>query len=387
MNKKALLTLFLVTFVDLLGFGIVIPILPYYAMEFGAGGTEIGFLMAIFSIGQFFFAPLWGSLSDRIGRKPVLLISVLVTAASMVLMGLANSLMTLMIARLLVGIGSANISTAYAYVSDVTDEKNRAKGMGIVGASFGLGFIFGPALGGILSTHGYDLPMFVGAGLAALNAILVFALLPEPNISAKERAAHRTPRFDLQVVQTAFLDPKTARPIFAFFLTTFALVQMEVVFALFLKSRFGIEARQAGILLAVSGIIMVLIQGGLIGKLVKKFGELKLIQAGAWIGATGFLAFGLSQSYSVTLAAIVIMSLAQGIMSPSLSSWCSTQSSPSTRGLTMGVYHSSGSLARALSPIVAGLMFERISMLAPFVLAAVSLAVTWVITIMKGKTS
>ena len=175
MKKSALLILFLVVFIDLVGFGIVIPILPYYAKEFGASATQLGWLMASYSLMQFFFAPVWGRLSDSIGRKPVLLVSIAGTAASMTFLGFAHSLEWLFIGRIFAGICGANISTAFAFAADVTTPENRSKGMGAVGAAFGLGFIFGPAIGGLLSPYGYSAPMFAGAALAAIN--LVFALV------------------------------------------------------------------------------------------------------------------------------------------------------------------------------------------------------------------
>src|ERR1700722_13367098 len=173
MRKGSLLTIFLVVFIDLVGFGIVIPILPYYAQQYGASAWALGWLMTSYSLMQFLVSPLWGRLSDRIGRRPVLMISILGTAISMVMLGFAPSLLWLFTARTFAGICAANISTAYAYIADVTTDENRAKGMGMIGAAFGLGFIFGPAIGGILSRYGYSAPMFFGAGLAVIN--LVFA--------------------------------------------------------------------------------------------------------------------------------------------------------------------------------------------------------------------
>src|SRR3954471_2848954 len=159
MRKSALLNIFLVVFIDLLGFGIVIPILPYYAKEFGASGWTLGWLMTSYSLMQFLIAPVWGKISDQIGRRPVLLISILGTCLSMTFLGFARSLAWLFVGRIFAGICGANISTAYAYITDITDESNRAKGMGLIGAAFGLGFILGPAIGGVLSRHGYDVPM------------------------------------------------------------------------------------------------------------------------------------------------------------------------------------------------------------------------------------
>src|SRR3989344_4688486 len=192
MKKNPLIAIFFVVFIDLVGFGIVIPILPYYAKSFGAQATTLGWLMMCYSGMQFLFSPFWGSLSDRIGRRPVILTCLVGISASMALLGFAKSLVWLFSARLLAGFFGANISTAAAYIADVTKPENRARGMGMIGAAFGLGFLFGPALGGILSRWGYGTGGYVAAGLALLNFLFAVMVLKEPRLSAEIRAQHRS---------------------------------------------------------------------------------------------------------------------------------------------------------------------------------------------------
>ncbi|MDR3606705.1 MAG: MFS transporter, partial [Oligoflexia bacterium] len=346
MRKVSLGIIFLVVFIDLVGFGIVIPILPYYAKAYGANARELGWLMAVFSLMQFLVSPLWGRLSDRIGRKPVLLISLLGTSLSMLVLGFAPSLLWLFIGRTLAGAGSANISTAYAYISDVTTEENRAKGMGLIGAAFGLGFIFGPAIGGLLSPYGYNVPMLTGAAMAAVNLVFAALFLQEPPLSAEARSGNRVKRFDFENIRLTLADPRTRLAVGLFFLVTFAIAQMETTFAIFMLETFGLNARSAGMLLGFSGLIMVALQGGLIGRLAKRFGEIKLISFGLIAAAVGLVTFSVSHSVAMVVLALSILSIGHGTLHPSLSSLASLGAKPSRRGATMGVYQSAGSLAR-----------------------------------------
>lgn len=368
-NKSPLLIIFLVVFIDLVGFGIVIPILPYYARQFGATATQLGWLMTCYSGMQFFFAPVWGRLSDRIGRRPVLLITILGTSLSMAFLGLAHSLAALFVARLVAGLAGANISTATAYVADVTTPENRAKGMGMIGAAFGLGFIFGPAIGGVLSIYGYSTPMFFASGLALLNVLFAAFRLPEPLGNEALRAANRSRRFDLKVIKSALGDHRTRLATYTFFVTTTAITQMEVCFAIFMLARFGLGAREAGWLLAFMGIIMVLIQGGLIGRLSKRFGEPKLILAGTLLMGLGLVAFAFSFKIAFVFVSLGLLAVGNGITNPSLSSLASKGARAESRGATMGVYQSAGSLARVIGPPIAGLAYDRYGMKAPFLMA------------------
>lgn len=371
--RSSLFIIFLVVFIDLMGFGIVIPILPYYAESFGSNAWQLGWLMAAYSLMQFLVSPLWGRLSDRIGRRPVLLMSILGTGASMAILGVARSLVWLFAGRIMAGICAANISTAYAYITDITTEENRAKGMGIVGAGFGLGFIFGPAIGGILSHYGYGVPMFAGAILALLNFCFASVKLKEPGLSAEARAGNRARRFDLQLIRNVLSDPRTRLGIGLFFLVTLAVTQMETSFAIYMGALFGFNAQKAGMILALMGLIMVLVQGGLIGRLVRRFGEIQLITVGLVGCALGLTGFGFSPTVGWVVISLSLMAFFHGTLHPSLSSLASKGASPQLRGSTMGVFQSAGSLARVVGPPFAGLVYDEISPRSPFFLGSLLL--------------
>ncbi|MCM2322953.1 MAG: MFS transporter [Oligoflexia bacterium] len=382
MRQSSLLVIFLIVFIDLVGFGIVIPILPYYAQHFGASGWHLGLLMAAYSLMQFLVAPIWGRISDYVGRRPVLLFSLVGTVLSLVLLGVAGSLKWLFIGRILAGIFGANISTAYAYVADVTAEEDRAKGMGMIGAGFGLGFIFGPAIGGLLSRYGFGFPMFAGALLALGNLIFAFFMLEEPRLSVEMRAANRTRRFSVEAFQKALEDPRARLGIGLFFLVTLAITQMEAVFALYLSARYQYDAESAGILLAVMGAIMVFIQGGMMGRLAPRFGEIKLIVAGAAVSAMALLAFATVNTITLVTFALCAMAVGHGLLHPSLSSLTSLGAPPSKRGMTMGVFHSMGSMARIVGPPCAGWLFDRVSWRSPFFTGSLALAIASVIALL-----
>jgi MFS transporter, DHA1 family, tetracycline resistance protein len=354
MKKRPLFTIFLVVFFDLLSFGIVIPILPYYSRTFNANAFTLGWLMASYSIAQFLFAPLWGSLSDRLGRRPILLSTIFAGSLSMTATALAPTLPILFAARLLAGAFAANISTASAYIADITTEENRAKGMGVIGAAFGLGFIFGPAIGGILSAQGhYSVPILLAAALGVCNFLFAFFVLHEP-----ERH-HVAGRSRFAGVSSALAKPKTALPIGLFFLHTLGFTQLEVAFGLFVLERFHYGPMQAGSFLAGMGFISAMLQGGLIGRLSKKFGETSLLVAGFTLLTLSLAAASYSQTPMIFGAWIFLLAIGTGMVSPCLSSLASKGAGPEERGSVMGVYQSGSSLARVIGPPVAGFCFDH----------------------------
>lgn len=373
-----LLSVFLVVFIDLIGFGIVIPILPYYGREFGADATTLGWLMAVYSLMQFLVAPLWGRLSDRIGRRPVLLLSLVGTGLAQILLGLAprfsNPLFWLFFARTFAGICAANISVAYAYVTDVTTPENRARGMGLIGAGFGLGFIVGPAIGGLLSRWGYDIPMFAAAALTATNLALAWFKLREPISSTEQREKSRLQRrWGLTQARELLSVPAISRPVLLFLLVTIAITQMEAIFALFMADRFGFGAEKAGVLLASMGLVMAFVQGGLIGRVSPRVGEIRLIAGGTAVSAIALMLFALAESPAGVLAALTLMALSHGFVQPSLSSLASRGAPDDQRGATMGVFHSAGSLARVIGPPVAGWLYDQMGISSPFWMGSVFL--------------
>lgn len=365
-SQKPLLTIFLVVFFDLLAFGIVIPILPYYSKTFGASALELGWLMAAYSIAQFAFSPFWGGLSDRIGRRPVLLLTILAGACSMVATALAGSYLMLFFARLAAGAFAANISTASAYIADITPPEDRAKGMGIIGASFGLGFIFGPAIGGIFSVYGYATPILMAAALGLANFFFAYFVLAES-------AEHREPsgkKLSSANIDATFSSAATAIPVGLFFLNTLAFTQLEVVFGLFVLMRFGFDALHAGWLLAGIGVVSAILQGGLIGRLAKKFGERNLLVVGFLLLALSLVGAAFAPRPEIFMVSLFFLAVGSGLVNPSLSSLVSKGAPISRRGSVMGVYQSAGSLSRVLGPPAAGFLFDRLGPSSPLLLSA-----------------
>ncbi|MDO8519831.1 MAG: MFS transporter [Deltaproteobacteria bacterium] len=380
MKNKPLLTIFLVVFIDLLGFGIIIPILPYYAVSFDASPTVLGWLMMSYSAMQFLFSPFWGRLSDRIGRRPVLLICIAGIGASMFLLGMAQSLVWLFAARILAGFFGANISAASAYIADITKPEERAKGMGLIGAAFGLGFLFGPAAGGLLSEWGYGTAAYVAAGLSAINWIFAFFVLREPAVSREIRAQHRTKLARVFIMQT-LKTPKVGTAIFLFFLVTFGMAQIEMSFALFVLERFHLGAMEAGLILALMALVMALFQGTGIGKMARLMGEKKLILHGCFLMAVAVAAAALVPGLGIFVFFVAVHALGYGMTTPSLSSLVSRNSSAEIQGGALGIYQSAGSLGRILGPLLGGVLFDRLGAPFPFLSASLFFAVAFILAL------
>jgi MFS transporter, DHA1 family, tetracycline resistance protein len=343
-------TIFLTCFIDILGFGIVIPVLPLYGEHFGATAVQIGWVVGIFSLMQFFFAPIWGRISDRIGRKPVLLIGLAGTVLGYVLMGLAQTVTALFVARLIAGISGANISAAQAYLADISTPETRARAMGLLGAAFGLGFVFGPALGGWAGgTLGYAAPMFIAAGLAALNFCFVLFRLPESRQPGAQSGGRIFPGLFAHVERRVFIWSVTG-----YFLVIAGFSIMTSLFALLLLHRYGLDATGTGYILAGVGLIGAVIQGGLIGRLVQRFGELALALTGAVLMALGLFGLGLTASFGAMLAAMVAVGIGNSLLMPTLTTITSRRADADWQGRALGVMQSGGSLARWAGPMVAG---------------------------------
>jgi len=363
--NRNLLILFSVIVLDLIGFGVVMPILPFYAKQYGANATVLGLLLTSYSAMQFAFSSVWGRLSDRIGRKNVLLFTIAGSAVSLTILGLADSLFLLFVGRILSGVFAANISVASAYVTDVTTEENRSKGMGMIGVAFGIGFLLGPAMGGILSRHGYHAPILTAAGLCALNWIYTFARLPEPS-------KHHKPE---EVIKTSAL---SHRPIFMFctiyFLFTVAVSQLETTFALFMMQRFHYAPMHVAYILALMALIMAAIQGGLIRTLTQKYGESLLLVSGALLLTASFAFVPWSPTVALLLLPLGFSSVGRSISQPSLMSLVSKKSPPHMRGAVMGTFQASASLGRVVGPVIAGTLFD-VSMPLPFYVAGGLMAI------------
>jgi len=364
MKRSPLIVIFTTVFIDLVGFGIVIPVLPFYAEGtiFNATPRTVGLLFASYSVMQLIFSPILGRLSDKYGRRPVLLISIIGTGIGFLILGLANTLWLLFVGRILDGITGGNISTAQAYIADVTTKEERAKGMGLIGAAFGLGFIFGPASGGILSRWGIHVPFFFAAGRCFANAALLYFTSPETvnkdhparNLAASGRG------FDQLIA--SLKQPRLGFVLMIYFLFIVAFSIMTTSFSLYTMFRFGYDAQHTGYLFAYVGIIAVIIQGGLIGRLVKRFGELPLVIVGALCFAASLFAVPFVGPAAGGLLALLIgggvFSMGNSLATPALTSLASKSAGRAEQGTVLGVTQSVASLARAVGPSIAALLIN-----------------------------
>ncbi|HSG81297.1 MAG TPA: MFS transporter [Gemmatimonadota bacterium] len=380
--------IFLTIFIDLIGFGIVLPLLPFYANELGATPAIIGLIVGIHPGMQFIFGPIWGRLSDRVGRRPILLLGLLGSALSYLIFAFATNLLLLFISRAMAGIAGANIPVAQAYIADSTDMENRTRGMGLVGAAFGLGFIAGPAIGGTLVHFGYAAPGFFAAGLSFANAVAAYFYLPEsrrPAVGARVsipggaglmgrlREAARLSR--LPAIRTV---------ISIYVLATFVFAVFTTVFPMWLGVELGYDARHAGYLMAYLGLLMAIVQGRMIGPLAGHFGERRILVFSTTILIVAYALLPLSHTLLLICLVLVPVSVGSGINWPTLTSLTSQYTDVSRQGSVLGVMQSMSALARMLGAAWAGWIFGTLTPAAPFVLNAflMSLAATLALVLM-----
>ena len=384
MSRKPLLVLFIAIFTVMMGFGVVIPAMPYYARTLQGDAVFIGAMMASYSLAQFVMSPIWGRLSDRHGRKPFLILGLLGYAISFLWFGLADNLTNLMAARTLGGLlSAAALPTAFAAVSDITTEENRAKGMGVVGAAMGLGMVFGPAIGGWLGHYGLSVPFFVAAGIAVVAALMVVTMLPE------SLPKHETPPERTTLLQNLKATPASAWGFLAVtFLATFAFAGFETVFALFVQDRLYLDptasARTVGMLLAVMGLVSALVQGGLVGRLIKQTGERMVLVIGLGLMALTMLSVSATSASAFAFACILaVMGIAHGVQRPAISSGIS-KGAGSAQGAALGLMSSFDSLARVLGPLLAGFLYTM-QLSLPFYASALALIAGAIILLALGR--
>lgn len=373
MKRTPLAIIFAITFIDLLGFGIVIPIIPSYAEAgFGASDVMVGLVVASFSFTQLLFTPLWGRLSDRIGRRPVLLLGLLLTVVSYVLFGMAQSLEMLVISRLLAGVGGANISAAQAYISDVTRPEERARGMGLIGAAFGLGFVFGPFIGGALVGYGYEIPGFAAAAISAVALVTAFFALPEslhrpgqePSDGATPTTAVST--FTPRMLIEALRRPRIGVLLLLFFLITFGYANIYATFPMISTRQFGFSEREVGYLFGFLGIIGAITQGGLIRVLGDRFAERQIFLAGAALTSIGLAGIPFTTGTGALLLVLAVLALGSGMTAPSCLSMISRHADDRQQGGILGINQAIGALARVLGPIWGAFVFQVFGMSWPF---------------------
>lgn len=386
--------IFLIVLIDLLGFGIIIPLLPHYVPGYEHNPLKVTLLFSIYSICQFLGAPVLGLMSDRFGRRPVLALSQVGSAAGYVLLGVAplfprHTLLLVYLSRVIDGFSGGNISTAQAYVGDVTTPQNRARAMGMLGAAFGLGFSIGPALGGVLGHFNVSLPAYVAAAMSLVAAVLCWARLRDVRV--------RKPTEAEAWLHPARFTPILRNPVLAQFLAISfcimaAFVMMESTVVLFLKNHFGFEKLGSGLFFAWVGLVIVVVQGGLLGRIVKKVGEWKLAVVGPILVAAGMILFTATAFLPAAGLAVAVLLLAGAVnaagrsfQQPTSSALISRMASADEQGAVFGLYHGLGSLARVAGPIVAGLVYPFVHNTGQFLTAgAIALAMAiWTAALRK----
>lgn len=388
MKKPSILVIFLTVFIDLIGFGIVLPLLPLYSDKMGASGLMVGLIMASFSAMQFIFAPWWGRLSDKVGRRPILLVSLGGSALSYSVFAVASGmsgstgLIVLLLSRVAAGICGANLSVAQAYIADITPPEKRSQKMGLIGMAFGLGFIFGPAIAGLcLKYLGATGPGWVAAAFCAGNFLLALFILPESWTPNGVQAPQR-PRFEqwLDILK----HPKIGLLVWLFFLATFAFSCFETTLGLLVADNFHLNLKEPKdtdeivLLFTYCGFIGALVQGGAVGRLVKKFGEPALITASMILTAIGLAPLPYVHGWPMLLAVLAILATGTQMARPPIFGLLSQLTSSSEQGATLGVAQSFGSLARICGPVFAGSLFHFNPQLPYLVCAGVALVVGFV---------
>ena len=384
MKKSPLAVIFVTVLLDLIGFGIILPMLPFYALSYGATALHVGLLSTSYSLMQLLFAPVWGRWSDRVGRRPIILWGLLGSALSYLVFGLAHSLLVLFVSRICAGIAGANISTAQAYIADSTSVKNRAKGMGLIGAAYGLGFIIGPAIGGILSKFSYSAPAFFASGLAFANCLAAFWLLPE-SLNPAARSRHAERGLNWERLSRGLHHPEIGVFLILFFISTFAFANLEATFALMTARKFGFDAHQNGYLFAYIGILITVMQGGLIGRLVRRFGERNLVASGLFCMIFGLALLPYSASLRILLLVLVVLTFGNGATNPSISSLISQVAGSEDQGGILGVAQSMASLGRIIGPIWGGFVFDAFGYQYPYLTGGIFMALAFSLSLSALK--
>jgi DHA1 family tetracycline resistance protein-like MFS transporter len=373
MDKRRLATIFAVVFVDVLGFGLILPLLPYYATRFGASAFVIGLLTASYPAAQMIGSPILGRMSDRFGRRPILLVSIAGTAVSFLVLGSATALWMLFAGRILDGLTGGNFTVAQSYITDVTTAENRARGLGLTGAAFGLGFIIGPALGGLLSQWGYGVPAYVAAGVATLNVILVAVFLPESltderraELAAQPRGGVTFKRLVDGLKRPLFGDVLQLRFVFGIAFATF-----QTMFSLWALKHLNLQPQAIGLLLAYVGVLSVIVQLALIGPLTRRFSEGLLMVVTLAVAGVFFVAWGVSPNIPVLLVVLTPLCFAISIQNTVSQSVLSKTVGPSEIGGAFGLSSAVQNVGSIAAPIIGGAIIGGLGAWAPGVLAGI----------------
>ncbi len=362
---RPLLIIFLTIFVNLVGFGIIVPLLPFYAEQFHASGMTIGLLFAIFSICQLVASPVLGDWSDRYGRRPVLVFSLAGTVVSFVMLAMAHSILMLFLARIVDGLSGGNISTARAYVADITEPKDRARAFGLIGAAFGLGFIIGPALSGVLAQYSITAPIWAAAGITLIATLMAWFWLPET-----VHKAHAGTGAPFRNVAEMMQRPGLRRVLAIDFIYWFAFAMFQTTFALFGQVRFGFDAARTGYFLAGFGVLGAIIQGGFIRPVVKRLGDKPTFILGVLCGALGLVAATLAHSVPVLALSLVPLAFGIGFGHPTMSALVSRAAAGREQGRVQGAASAMESLGRTIGPVWGNASLQRFGEGVPYLTAA-----------------
>lgn len=374
-GKRKLLTVFIIVFVEMLGFSIILPLLPFYAETFGASPTMVGLLVASYAAAQMVSTPILGRLSDRFGRRPLLLISIFGSGIGFILLGVANTLVILFFARIFDGITGGNISIAQAYITDITDEKNRSRGLGMIGAAFGLGFIIGPAFGGLLSQWGYAVPAFVAAGIAFTNFIMVYFWLPE-SLTPERKAAlenQKRPAISLKALNQALKRPVVGNLLHTRLFYGLAFAIFQTIFALYGQYRFDLNAQNIGYILAYVGVLSVLTQAVLVGRLTDRFSDRNLILGMMVLIAISMFGWAFAPSVPFLLVILAPIAVSAGVLNTVINTALTKVVASSEFGGILGLSASLESATRVIAPSIGGLLLEYLGTSAPGILSGVIL--------------
>lgn len=384
-NKSALALIFLTVFIDLLGFGILIPILPSFSVKvLKIDETEIGITIAIYSLIQMLFNPILGKYSDKHGRKPVIVVCLLINAIGYLVFSFTHSYLMLIISRVIAGIGGSSIAVAQAYIADVTTKDNRSKGMGLIGSAFGLGFVFGPLIGGLLSNYGYAVTGFVAAGFSLIAFTLTIIYLPE-SLNSKENAEISKPSqgrklLDIEGMKRILKKPDLALLIMLFFILTFSFANIYGTFALLGLKVYGFTDMQNGYMYGITGITQAIIQGGLIGRINKLFSKRKILTSGLFMMTIALAMVPYGQTFLGLAIVSIVLSFGSGIFQPTILSLISEVSSEAEQGITLGLNQSLSAFARVLGPLWGGFAFEYLGYPFPFLTGSVFIFFIFLLT-------
>ncbi len=358
-RRPSLVPIFLIVSVDILGFTIILPLLPFYAERLGASAQTVGFLVSTYAVCQLVSGPLLGRASDRMGRRPLLLLSQAGTFVGFLVLAWSRVLWVVFLSRIIDGATAGNISLAQAYVADVTEPEERSKSFAVIGIAFGLGFLIGPAISGFLAQFGYQYPIYVAAGLSATSILATYLLLPGGHPGGGEPAAGRLAVLDWGNYARFFKDPELASLLWRFLLFILSFSMFVSCFALFAERRFvwsgkAFGPKEVGYVYAYSGLLGILVQGGLIGRMVKRWGEPRLARWGFVAAATGFSLLAFTYRIPMLLAAAAVISFGTGVLRPVLTRLITQRTGKAEQGTVLGLTQSLASVSQIVAPAVGG---------------------------------